>query len=143
MTKRCIVEMIAGTAILLGGFGGGVVYAERNLGIQGELQATRQKLDANYTGSQSEMTFVSECQLALAQMELDHLNFSIWNQRNFNKIEAEFQNDVKNWEDKLQKEMSVPSEFEGGSFAPMDHNIRMTSLVEKRINELKRKWCKK
>ena len=114
-----------------------------NLGIQRELRTARTKLDDCYTGSQSEMTMVSGFQLALAQMELDHVRYTIWNQSNYGKIEAAFQKDEEAWERRLKAEMEKPSEFEGGSMAPMDNNQRMTALIVGRIAELKEKWCKK
>ena len=112
-------------------------------GIQEELRNARTKLDGCYTGSQSEMTMVAGFQLALAQMELDHVRYTIWNQSNYGKIEAAFHKDEEAWERRLKAEMEKPSEFEGGSMAPMDNNQRMTALIDARIAELKEKWCEK
>ena len=109
--------------------------------IQEELRNARTKLDDCYTGSQSEMTMVAGFQLALAQMELDHVRYTIWNQSNYGKIEAAFHKDEEAWERRVKAEMEKPSEFEGGSMAPMDNNQRMTALIEGRIAELKEKWC--
>ena len=111
--------------------------------IQEELRTARTKLDDCYTGPQSEMTMVAGFQLALAQMELDHVRYTIWNQSNYGKIEAAFRKDEEAWERRLKAEMEKPSEFEGGSMAPMDNNQRMTALIEGRIAELKEKWCEK
>ena len=111
--------------------------------IQEELRNARTKLDDCYTGSQSEMTMVAGFQLALAQMELDHVRYTIWNQSNYGKIEAAFHKDEEAWERRLKAEMEKPSEFEGGSMAPMDNNQRMTALIDGRIAELKEKWCEK
>ena len=61
----------------------------------------------------------------------------------YESIEADFQKDEQRWKENLKREQSKPSEFEGGSMAPADHNMRMTALVEKRIKELKQKWIKK
>ena len=61
----------------------------------------------------------------------------------YESIEADFQKDEQRWEENLKREQSKPSEFEGGSMAPADHNMRMTAFVEKRIKELKQKWIKK
>jgi uncharacterized protein YecT (DUF1311 family) len=134
--------MIAGGVALFGaGVLGGSMYANRNLGIQGELRDARKKLDANYTGAQSEMTTLSEFQFSLVWMELYHVRYTIWNQPNYEKIEAAFQKDEQAWEALFRKEQEKPSEFEGGSMAPMDHNLRMIAFVEKRIAELKTKWC--
>ena len=111
--------------------------------IQEELRTARKNLDACYTGSQSEMTMVAGFQLALAQMELEHIRYTICNQSNYGKIEAAFLKDEETWERRLKAEMEKPSEFEGGSMAPMDNNQRMTALIVGRIAELKEKWCKK
>lgn len=144
--KRFIAEIVCGTVLLFGGASVGYAYANRNLGVQGELCDTRNKLNhylVNEAMTQSEMTTLSEFQLTLAQMELYHIRYTIWNQENYESIEADFQKDEQRWEEDLKKEQEKPSEFEGGSMAPMDHNMRMTAFVEKRINELKLKWIKK
>jgi len=144
--KRFIAEIVCGAVLLFGGASVGYAYANRNLGVQGELRDARNKLNhylVNEAMTQSEMTTLSEFQLHLAQMELYHVRYTIWNQENYESIEAEFQKDEQRWEEDLKKEQEKPSEFEGGSMAPMDHNMRMTALVEKRINELKLKWIRK
>ena len=144
--KRFIAEVACGAILLAGGLCGGYAYANRNLGVQGELRDARNKLEhymLNDAMTQGEMTTLSEFQLSLAQMELYHVRYTIWNQENYESIEADFQKDEQRWEEELKKEQEKPSEFEGGSMAPMDHNMRMTAFVEKRINELKMKWIKK
>ena len=146
MKKKVILELISGAALVIAGLCGGYAYGNRNLGVQGELRDARNKLNhylLNKAMTQSEMTTLSEFQLTLAQMELYHVRYTIWNQENYESIEAEFQKDEQSWEEDLKKEQEKPSEFEGGSMAPMDHNMRMTDLVEKRINKLKQKWIKK
>ena len=144
--KRFIAEVACGAILLAGGLCGGYAYANRNLGVQGELRDARNKLEhymLNDAMTQGEMTTLSEFQLSLAQMELYHVRYTIWNQENYESIEADFQKDEQRWDEELKKEQEKPSEFEGGSMAPMDHNMRMTAFVEKRINELKLKWIKK
>ena len=144
--KRCIAEIVCGAVLLTAGLGGGYAYANRNLGVQGELRDARSKLEhymLNDAMTQGEMTTLSEFQLHLAQMELYHVRYTIWNQSNYEKIESEFQKDEQLWEENLKKEQNKPSEFEGGSMASMDHNMRMTAFVEKRIAELKQKWLKR
>ena len=156
--KRFIAEIVCGAVLLFGGASVGYAYANRNLGVlghayanrnlgvQGELRDARNKLNhymVNEAMTQAEVTTLSEFQLHLAQMELYQVRYTIWNQDNYGQIEAEFQKDEQRWEENLKKEQEKPSEFEGGSMAPMDHNMRMTAFVEKRINELKQKWIKK
>ena len=144
--KRCIVEIVCGAVLLTAGIGGGYAYANRNLGVQGELRDARGKLEhymLNDALTQGEMTTLSEFQLTLAQMELYHVRYTIWNQKNYESIEADFQKDEQRWEEELKKEQAKPSEFEGGSMAPMDHNMRMTAFMEKRIKELKDKWIRR
>ena len=144
--KRFIAEIVCGAVLLFGGASVGYAYANRNLGVQGELRDARNKLNhylVNEAMTQSEMTTLSEFQLHLAQMELYHVRYTIWNQENYESIEAEFQKDEQRWEEDLKKEQAKPSEFEGGSMAPADHNMRMTAFVEKRIAELKQKWLKR
>ena len=144
--KRFIAEVACGAILLAGGLCGGYAYANRNLGVQGELRDARSKLEhymLNDAMTQGEMTTLSEFQLHLAQMELCHVRYTIWNQENYESIEADFQKDEQRWEEELKKEQAKPSEFEGGSMAPMDHNMRMTAFVEKRIKELKDKWIRR
>ena len=144
--KRFIAEVACGVILLAGGLCGGYAYANRNLGVQGELRDARNKLEhymLNDAMTQGEMTTLSEFQLTLAQMELYHVRYTIWNQENYGSIEADFQKDEQRWEEKLKQEQAKPSEFEGGSMAPMDHNMRITAFMEKRINELKDKWIRR
>ena len=143
MNKQIVHGFVGGTILLLAGLVNGCSYAEQNLGIQGKLREARMKLDANYTGSQVEMTIVSEFQLNLAMMELHHMRYTICNQSNYGKIEAAFLEDEQAWERRFKKEQEKSSEYEGGSMSPMDHNMRMTAFAEQRIAELKTKWCQK
>lgn len=147
MERKVTLEIIFCAALfLIAGACGGYAYGNRNLGVQGELRDTRYRLNhylLNEAMTQSEMTTLSEFQLTLAQMELYHVRYTIWNQENYESIEAEFQKDEQRWEENFKKEQSKPSEFEGGSMASMDHNMRMTAIVENRIKELKQKWVKK
>ena len=144
--KRFIAEVACGAILLAGGLFGGYAYANRDLGIQGELRTARNKLEhymLNYAMTQGEMTTLSEFQLHLVQMELYHVRYTIWNQENYEAIEKSFQKDEQRWEEELKKEQAKPSEFEGGSMAPMDHNMCMTAFMEKRIKELKDKWIRR
>ena len=147
MERKVTLEIIFGAALfLIAGACGGYAYGNRNLGVQGELRDTRYRLNhylLNEAMTQSEMTTLSEFQLTLAQMELYHVRYTIWNQENYESIEADFQKDEQRWEENLKKEQAKPSEFEGGSMAPADHNMRMTAFVENRIAELKQKWLKR
>ena len=143
MNKKKLIVFAAGTALFSVATVTGCTHTEQNLGIQGELRNARMKLKATYTGPQSEMSMVSGFQLQLALMELYHLRYTIWNQSNYSKIEADFQKNEEAWEQLYKKEQEKPSEFEGGSMAPMDHNLRMVAFIEKRIAELKSNWCEK
>ena len=89
--KRFIAEIVSGAVLLFGGASVGYAYANRNLGVQGELRDARNKLNhylVNEAMTQSEMTTLSEFQLHLAQMELYHVRYTIWNQENYESIEA-------------------------------------------------------
>ena len=143
MNKKKIIGIAAGTAILSVAVVTGCAHLEQNLGIQGELRNVRMKLEANYTGPQSEMTIVSGFQLQLALMELYHVRYTIWNQSNYGQIEADFQKNEQVWEQLFKKSQEKTSELEGGSMAPMDHNLQLAAFVEKRIAELKSNWCEK
>ncbi|MBR7130975.1 MAG: hypothetical protein IKC82_03170 [Lentisphaeria bacterium] len=111
-----------------------------------ELRSTRNRLEDylwNDAMTQSEMNILSQYMLQLANMEKYLLEYRIWNQTGYEKIEKEFLADCKAWEKRADAEAQKPSEFEGGSMAPCDHNLQMASFIEKRIEELKTKWKKK
>ena len=86
------------------------------------------------------MTILSSYELNLAFMEHYLTEYRIWNQPGYKEIEKQFMEDCERWRKELETESQKPSEFEGGSLAPMDHNLRMTQFVQKRIDELKTKW---
>ena len=106
-----------------------------------ELRLTRERLDKYLFNeenlTQSEMTIMSEYLLRLARMEQYMIEYRIWNQPGYDKIEKQFMSDCERWNKKLEEEGRKPSEYTGGSMEPMDRNLRMTDLVRKRIDELK------
>ena len=111
-----------------------------------DLSETRSKLEhylMNDARTQSEMNLVSSYMAQLANMEKYLLEYRIWNQSNYDQIEKEFNADCEAWEKRAEAENLKPSQYEGGSLAPMDHNLRMTGFLEKRINELRTKWRQK
>ena len=109
-----------------------------------ELCLTRERLDKYLFNeenlTQSEMTILSEYLLRLARMEQYMIEYRIWNQPGYDKIEKQFMADCERWNKKLEEEARKPSEYAGGSMEPMDRNLRLTDLVRKRIDELKTKW---
>ena len=109
-----------------------------------ELRLTRERLDKYLFNeenlTQSEMTIMSEYLLRLARMEQYMIEYRIWNQPGYDKIEKQFMSDCERWNKKLEEEGRKPSEYAGGSMEPMDRNLRMTDLVRKRIVDLKTKW---
>ena len=140
--NKKIVSVITGISLFGIGCAAGYLFANRDLGIEGELSRTRERLGNYYTGTQSEMTMLSEFQLSLVTMELYHVRFIIWNQPNYAEIEEKFSKNEKEWDKALEAEHKKPSEFEGGSMAPMDHNMRITDFLQKRINYLNANWRK-
>ncbi|MDD3021752.1 MAG: hypothetical protein PHX61_12365 [Alphaproteobacteria bacterium] len=143
LDEKMLALIFAGVLLLLGGGAlGGYYFAERDRGVTGELRSCRERLDRHYDGTQSQMTIISQYQLQLASMEKYFIEFQIWNQPGYEKREAAFMSDCTAWDKKYEIEAEKPSEFEGGSMAPMDCNMRMTSMVEKRIDELKTTWMK-
>ena len=93
--------------------------------------------------TQSEMTILSEYELKLACMECYLIEYRIWNQPGYEKIEKQFMADCGLFEKKLKAEREKPSDYAGGSMEPMDRNLRMLGLIQKRIDELKTKWLAK
>ena len=111
-----------------------------------DLSETRSKLEyylQHDARTQSEINLVSSYMVQLANMEKYLLEYRIWNQSNYDQIEKNFHADSEAWEKRAEAENLKPSQFEGGSLAPMDHNLRMTDFIEKRIEELRTKWRKK
>ena len=110
-----------------------------------ELSSARSKLDyylQNCAMAQQEMNLISSYMLQLANMEKYMIEYRIWNQSNYDQIEKEFNADCEAWEKRAEAENLKPSQYEGGSLAPMDHNLRMTDFIEKRIEELRTTWRK-
>ena len=93
--------------------------------------------------TQSEINILSQYMVELANMERHLLEYRIWNQSNYDQIEKSFTADCEAWEKLADAEAKKPSRFEGGSMAPMEHNLRMTGFIEKRIEELRTKWRQK
>ena len=112
-----------------------------------ELRMTRERLDKYLINeenlTQSEMTILSEYELKLACMECYLIEYRIWNQPGYEKIEKQFMADCELFEKKLKAEREKPSDYAGGSMEPMDRNLRMLGLIQKRIDELKTKWLAK
>ena len=111
-----------------------------------ELLLTRERLEHYLTNdamTQSEMTILSQYMLQLANMEKYLIEFRIWNQPGYEKIEKAFMADCEAWEKQADAEAKKPSPYKGGSAEPMDHNLRMTGFIEKRIEELRTKWRQK
>lgn len=133
-------QIIFSAAILLAAAGCSCTLPED------ELSATRDKL-AHYmqhdAATQSEMSIMSDYMLQLANMEKYLIEYRIWNQDGYEKIEKAFREDCAEWEKLAEKEAKTPSEFQGGSLAPCDHNLRMTGFIQERIDELKAKWLNK
>ena len=110
-----------------------------------ELCLTRARLEKyldNDAKSQWEMTILSSQMFALAQMERDWIEFQIWNQPGYDKIEKAYMKDCDEWERKAKAEAEKPSPYEGGTLAPYELNRRMECFEQKRIDELKTKWRK-
>ena len=108
-----------------------------------DLRQSRGNLEhylMNDARTQSEMNLVSSYMVQLANMEKHLIEYRIWNQSNYDQIEKDFHADCEAWEKRAEAENQKPSQFEGGSLAPMDHNLRMTGFIEKRIEELRDKW---
>ena len=108
-----------------------------------ELSSTRSRLEhylVNNVTTQNEMNILSQYILQMTNMEKYMIEYRIWNQSNYEKIEKAFMADCEAWEKRADAEAKKPSEFEGGSMAPTDHNLRMADFIEKRIEQLKLKW---
>ena len=111
-----------------------------------ELARSRERLEhylMNDAMTQSEMTILSQYMVQLANMEKYLLEYRIWNQSNYDKIEKAFTADCEAWEKQADAEAKKPSQYKGGSAEPMDHNLRMIGFIEKRIEELRTKWRQK
>ena len=111
-----------------------------------ELAHTRGRLEhylMNDAMTQSEINILSQYMVELSNMERHLLEYRIWNQSNYDKIEKAFTADCEAWEKRADAEAKKPSRYKGGSAEPMEHNLRMTGFIEKRIEELRTKWRQK
>ena len=93
--------------------------------------------------TQSEINILSQNMVELANMERHLLEYRIWNQSNYDQIEKSFTAECEAWEKRADAEAKKPSQYKGGSAEPMEHNLRMTGFIEKRIEELRTKWRQK
>ena len=108
-----------------------------------ELARSRERLERylmNDAMTQSEINILSQNIVELANMERHLLEYRIWNQSNYDQREKSFTADCEAWEKRADAEAKKPSPYKGGSAEPMEHNLRMTGFIEKRIEELKTKW---
>ena len=108
-----------------------------------ELRSARKRLGhylIHEAMTQSEMNIVSGYLAELARMERYMIEYRIWNQPGYEKIEKSFWEDCKAWERRSESEARKPSEFDGGSLAPCDLNLRREHLEQERIDELKTRW---
>ena len=111
-----------------------------------EFARSRESLEhylMNDAMTQSEINILSQYMVELANMERHLLEYRIWNQPNYDKIEKSFIADCEAWEKRADAEAKKPSQYKGGSAEPMEHNLRMTGFIEKRIEELRTKWRQK
>ena len=111
-----------------------------------ELARSRNRLERylmNDAMTQSEINILSQYMVELSNMERYLLEYRIWNQPNYDQIEKAFTADCEAWEKQADAEAKKPSRYKGGSAEPMDHNLRMTGFIEKRIEELRNKWIQK
>ena len=112
---------------------------------ENDLKEARGKLEhylLNDAVTQSEMNILSQNMVELANMERHLLEYRICNQSDYEKIEKDFLADCEVWGKRAESEIRKPSRYEGGSMAPLDHNLRMTDFIEKRIAELRQRWMK-
>ena len=111
-----------------------------------ELSHTKGRLEhylINDAITQSEINILSQYMVELANMERHLLEYRIWNQSNYDQIEKAFTADCEAWKKRADAEAKKPSQYNGGSAEPMEHNLRMTGFIEKRIEELRTKWRQK
>lgn len=106
------------------------------------LAETREALAAYAGGTQFQMLLVTDFQTKLALMELDYVCYLITNSPGYVEIEAAYMADSKAWDEKVEAFLAAPSEFEGGSFAPMDKSAGYCALVTERIAYLREKYLK-
>ena len=111
-----------------------------------ELARSRERLERylmHDAMTQSEINILSQNMVVLANMERHLLEYRIWNQSNYDQIKKSFMADCEAWEKRGDAEAKKPSPYKGGSAEPMEHNLRMTGFIEKRIEELRTKWRQK
>lgn len=143
---KAVLKVAAVIILLLLAFALGRRSANQPISVNKELRRTQSRLqyllmnDGSFT--QVYLTNLTSYIRQLADMELYWINLQIWNQPNYGKIEEEYGKDEKAWQERLEAEINMPSDFEGGSMAPMDRNLRVTALINERIEEIKQKWMK-
>lgn len=141
MNKKIFVGIIVMLIAFTIGFTNGYYWNHKKLNIQEELSVVNKKLEQHYTGTQTEMTMLSNIQLSIALMELEHLCYTISNQQNYQNIEKTFCKETKEWKEYFEKEQNKSLDSSSGSIGAMEHNLYLLGIVKKHINNLKNKWC--
>ena len=136
MKSTAWIPAAAGAALLLAGCAARLP--------EEDLCLARARLDKclDNVSTQSEMNIISADIYALARMERFWIEFRIWNQPGYDKIEKAYMKDRGEWERKAKAEAEKPSPYEGGTLAPYELNRRMEYFEQRRIDELKAKWRK-
>jgi hypothetical protein len=144
--RKAIFGTAAVILLLAIAFAVGRWSANRPASVEKELSHAQNRLTHLLINegdfAQVHLTTVSAYIRQLADMELYWTNLRIWNQPGYGKIEAEYRKDEELWEKRLEDEVNQPSDFEGGTMAPMDLNLRMATLINERIDEIRKKWLK-
>lgn len=97
----------------------------------------------NYTFNQASLTTAANFLFTVSEMQIYWFKLrKIWNAPNYGKIERDYIINSQEWEKKYEDAQKTPSEFEGGSLAPMDTNMRLNNLLQERLLELQ-EWGEK
>ncbi len=144
-SRKTALKVTVAVSLLAGAFAAGR-WTGHPVSVETELRHAQDRLEYLFANEgdfrQAHLTTVSAYIRQLADMELYWISLRIWNQPDYGKIEKDYMQDEQAWEKRLQDEASKPSEYEGGSMAPMDCNMRLAAMINQRIDDVKNKWLK-
>lgn len=137
------LALIAVPIAFCGGIGvGAYCFTPHNVEqtLEFSLEKLEKELDENGDFRQAHLNTLSGYLLGIATMQCDWAGLEICNRDDYGKIEAEYLKEDKAWDRAFHAEQAKPSEFEGGSMAPFDSNMRLYSLLRERLKILNKKY---
>ncbi|MDD3663243.1 MAG: hypothetical protein PHT84_05270 [Candidatus Pacebacteria bacterium] len=143
---KMLIAMIAVAVAFCGGIGVGA-YCFMPHNVEQVLDLSRKKLEKelmeNGDFSQTHLNTLSGYLREITYMQCYWIGLEICNSDYYSKIEPEYLKEYESWHQAFHAEDEKPSEYEGGTMAPLDCNMRLYGLLCERLNTLNTKYRKR